>query len=105
MIFVEFTAKSECIVEYYLPKFVLYGLEGDNAPSSYEDWNDHVFRVDQYHNLKICGHIVFETNPADFDGNIKKMKEWSEILDATEFSIQINKVSSEESALLRAIRS
>ena len=103
VIVLPFSAKCDCIVEYFLPKFILWGLEGKFAPSSYQDWNDHVFCVDQYHNLTIQGRIVFEAEPGDFDGNIKELKEWSEIMEATEFDIQIDEVSSDESDLLQAI--
>jgi len=103
VIVLAFSTKCECIVEYFLPKFVLWGLEVEFAPSSYQDWNDHVFHVDQYHNLVIQGRIVFEAEPGDFDGNIKKLKEWSEIIEATEFDVQIAQINSEESELLQAI--
>lgn len=101
---IPFTCGSECIVEYFLPKFVYHGLR-ERAPNSVEDWNDHVFRVDQYHDLKISGRIAIEILPANFDRPNKELEDWALIFESAKFDIVVDEVQLGDDEFLYAIRS
>lgn len=89
---IPFTAFSECLVGFCIPKWVYYGIEEKHKPRSIEDWNDYVFRAEQYFDLKITGRVSFETEPGALDGQIRRMKEWAQILQAVEVEVEIDSI-------------
>lgn len=101
---VPFSAASECLVGYFMPKYVWHGLAPEKTPTSVEDWNDHVFRVDEYFDLRIEGTLSIETEPGALDGRIRKMKEWAQVFTMMEVDVEIDRleIADEEAAHARS---
>jgi hypothetical protein len=101
---VPFSATSECLIGYFMPKSDWYGLPPENTPTSIEDWNDHVFRVDEYFDLRIEGTLSFETEPGALDGRIRKMKEWAQVFSVMDVDVEIDElvIADEEAAIARS---
>jgi hypothetical protein len=87
---IPFTAFSECLVGFCIPKWVYYGIDEKHKPTSIEDWNDYVFRAEDYFYLKITGRVTFETEPGALDGKIRRITEWAQILQYVEVEVEID---------------
>jgi hypothetical protein len=89
---IPFTAYSECLVGFCIPKWVYFGMDGKHKPRSIEDWNDHVFRADKEYDLRIEGRISFETEPGALDSTIRKIKDWAQIFQSLDVQVEIDSV-------------
>lgn len=83
-----FSAKIECLIQYYMPKSDYWGSEPEAKPSSAVDWNDHVFQVEDYYDLTVTGTIGFQIEPGALDGRISRMKEISQIFAVSEVTAE-----------------
>ena len=88
-----FTALCNCLVELYIEKWEYHGIDDSRRPKSIEDWNERIYRAEEYYDLKIVGTVTVETEPGVLDGRITKMKEWAEILKLGNVEVEIKSLS------------
>ena len=91
-------------MSFFIPKWVYHGL-GEDAPSSFEDWNDYVYNVDEYYDLRIAGRVSFETEPDPFDGSIRGMKDWAQIFETLDVEVEIESIEITDEDACTALRS
>lgn len=83
-----FSAKTECLIQYYMLKADYWGLEPEVTPRSVTDWNDHVFQVEEYYDLAVTGTLGFQLEPGALDGRIRRMKEIAQIFAVADVSVE-----------------
>jgi len=62
MFIIPFSASSECLTEYCMPKWEWHGQDESKDRGSIEEWNDYVYRVEQYKYLRISGTLGFQVD-------------------------------------------
>lgn len=94
MFLVPFTARSTCLVEYFMPKFAWHGLEQSKDRGSAEDWNDNVYRIEQEKELRFAGELGFSVGVKELNRSDISTSDIERIMRNAKPSVRINSISS-----------
>ena len=75
---VPFEARSECDVGFFIDKFLYFHMDDDVRPRSFEDWNDHIYRVEETFDLEIRGSLSFEAFGDALEGD-EAIASWADV--------------------------
>lgn len=88
IIVIPFAANSDCVVGYFIQKSEYFERE---ISGSFEDWNDHVFRVEEEMQLAITGRISLEIKESEFNEDMDP-KHWCSLLDGVDVSVDVDEI-------------